>query len=249
VKCILNLLTNVLGVKGAKRRNRTYDIRVNSPLLANLFLDYAFDEWMRRTHPSIPSERYADDIIVYCKSERQAMWLRDAMRKRLAQCKLELHPAKTKIVYCRDSWRRGSYPNERFDFLGFTFRPRLAKSRKVRFFVTFVPAVSDKAAKEMHHTIRSWHLHRWSDKSLSDFSRMLNPIIAGWINYYGSYYRWALYPIFDQLNCSLKPWAMRKHKRFRQRQRRAGHWLGRIASREPYLFAHWQWGARPAAGR
>lgn len=222
---------------------------VISPLLANLFLHYAVDEWMRRTQSGIPFERYADDIIVHCKSERQAMWLRDAMRNRLAQCKLELHPAKTKIVYCRDSWRRGSYPNERFDFLGFTFRPRLAKSRKGRFFVTFVPAVSDKAAREMRHTIRSWRLHRWSDKSLSDFSRVLNPIICGWINYYGSYYKSVLYPIFDQLNCSLKRWAMRKHKRLRHRQRRAGHWLGRIARREPYLFAHWQWGARPAAGR
>jgi RNA-directed DNA polymerase len=222
---------------------------VISPLLANLFLHYALDEWMRRNQSGIPFERYADDIIAHCKSERQAMWLRSAMCKRLAQWKLELHPAKTKIVYCRDGWRRGSYPNEKFDFLGFTFRPRLAKSRQGRFCVVFVPAVSDEAAKEMRRTIRGWRLHRWSDKSLSDFSRMFNPIIRGWINYYGSYYRSALYPIFDQLNCSLKRWAMRKHKRFRQRQRRAGHWLGRVARREPYLFAHWQWGALPAAGR
>ncbi len=222
---------------------------VISPLLANLFLHYAFDEWMRRNHPSIPFERYADDIIVHCESEKQAQWLREAMEKRFSRCKLELHPEKTKVVYCKDDKRSGHYPNEKFDFLGFTFRPRLTKFREGKYGVNFSPAVSEEAAKTMRHTIRGWRFHRRSDKSLSDLSHMYNPILRGWINYYGSYYKSALYPICDQLNCALKQWAMRKFKALRGKMRRAGHWLGRIARREPRLFAHWQLGWRPAVGR
>jgi group II intron reverse transcriptase/maturase len=167
---------------------------VISPLLANLFLHYAFAVWMQRHYPSIPFERYADDIIVHCKSERQALWLKTAVVRRLAQCKLELHPEKTKIVYCKDVDRTGDYPKESFDFLGFEFRPRGAKSRVGRYFVSFLPAVSKKAAKSIRSVIRGWRLHRLSDKGLLDLSRMFNPIIRGWINYYGSFYKSALYP-------------------------------------------------------
>jgi RNA-directed DNA polymerase len=221
---------------------------VISPLLANLFLHYAFDEWMRRNHSSIPFERYADDILVHCKSEGQARWIKSAIEKRLQQCRLQLHPQKTKIVYCKDSSRRGNYSNEKFDFLGYTFRPRLSKSRKGEFFVNFSPAVGDEAAKSMRRTIRGWRIHRMSDKSIEDISRIFNPVLRGWLNYYGRFYKSALYPIFDQLNCALKRWAMRKYKKLRGRQRRARYWLGRIARREPNMFAHWQY-VRPAAGR
>ena len=213
---------------------------VISPLLANLFLHYAFDAWMRRDFPEISFERYADDIIVHCKSERQAWWLRTTIAKRLAQCELELHPEKTKIAYCKDSDRTGYYPNEKFDFLGFTFRPRGAMNRLGKHFVGFLPAVSNKAAKSLRDLMRSWRLHRQSDKSLLDLSRMFNPIIRGWITYYGSYYKSALYPLFDVLNRALKRWAMRKYKRLRGRQRRAAHWLRRIKRQQPYLFVHWQ---------
>jgi RNA-directed DNA polymerase len=222
---------------------------VVSPLLANLFLHYAFDEWMRRNQPYIPFERYADDIIVHCKSEKQAQWLRATMERRLAQCKLELHPEKTKVVYCKDEKRNGHYFNEKFDFLGFTFRPRLSKFREGKYGVNFSPAVSEKAAKFMRSIIRSWCLHRQSDKSLLELSRLINSILRGWITYYGSYYRSALYPIWDQLNRSLKRWAMRKFKSLRGRPRVAAHWLQRIARREPHLFAHWQFGLKQAVGR
>jgi RNA-directed DNA polymerase len=222
---------------------------VISPLLANLFLHYAFDEWMRRNYPYILFERYADDIIAHCKSERQARWLKRVIEKRLAECKLELHPEKTKIVYCKDDKRRGNYPNEKCDFLGYEFRSRGAKNRFGKGFVNFSPAIRPKAAKEIRRVIRGWKIHRMSDKSIEDLSRMLNPVIRGWINYYGSYYRSALYPIFDQLNCALRKWAMRKYKKLRGKQRRARHWLGRIVRRRPFLFAHWSFGARPSAGR
>lgn len=222
---------------------------VISPLLANLFLHYVFDEWMRKIHPSIPFERYADDIIVHCKSENQARWIIAEIERRLAQCKLELHPEKTKIVYCKDGKQRGGYPNEKFDFLGYTFRPREACSREGKRFVGFLPAVSDKAAKRMRLVMRSWKIHRRSDLRLEDLVRLSNPIIRGWINYYGQFYKSALRWTFNVLNRILVRWAMRKYKKLRYHRRRAAHWLGRIALQKPKLFYHWQMGFRPSAGR
>ena len=223
---------------------------VISPLLANLFLHYAFDEWMRRNHPHILFERYADDIIVHCKSERQAKWTKTVIEGRLLECKLEPHPEKTKIVYCKDDYRRGNYVNEKFDFLGYTFRPRGAKARhKKRFFVGFNPALSNKAAKSMGDTIRGWKIHLMSDKSIEEISRIINPVVRGWSNYYGQYYRSALYPIFNQLNNALRRWAMRKYKRLRGRNRKATLWLRRIAHRDRGLFAHWNFSTGSLAGR
>ena len=221
---------------------------VISPLLANLFLHYAFDEWMRRNYESIPFERYADDILVHCRSEKQARWIKAVIEKRLKECRLELNPEKTKIVYCKDSSRRGNYPNEKFDFLGYTFRPRGSKDRYGRLSVNFLPAVSDEAAKSMQRTMRSWQIHRMTDKSIKDLACMFNPVIRGWINYYGQFYKSALYPVFKQLNGALQRWAMRKYKKLRRRRRRAFYWLGRIAKQMPYLFAHWRL-VRQSAGR
>jgi len=212
---------------------------VISPLLANLFLHYAFDEWMQRNYPSIPFERYADDILVHCKSERQALWIKAKIKRQLALSKLELHPEKTKIVYCKDENRKGSYPEEKFDFLGYTFRSRRSKNRWGKRFISFSPAVSGKANKTMRQTLRGWRLHLRSDKSLEDLSRMINSTLHGWINYYSSYYKSALYPIFRQLNYALVKWAMRKYKKLRGHQRRASRWLRRISQKEPTLFAHW----------
>jgi RNA-directed DNA polymerase len=220
-----------------------------SPVLANLFLHYAFDAWMQREHPSIPFERYADDIIAHCQSEVQARWLQARIATRLAQCHLELHPTKTHIVYCKDADRRGTFPQERFDFLGYTFRPRRSKNRRGEYFINFTPAVSARATKAMRQTIRSWRLHLRSDKTLDDLARMFNPILRGWVQYYGQYYKSALYPTFQVLDRILVKWAMRKYKKLKGHQRRATHWLGQIARRQPRLFVHWQMGVRPAAGR
>jgi RNA-directed DNA polymerase len=162
---------------------------------------------------------------------------------------LEAHPEKTKVVYCKDSNRKGNYPNIRFDFLGYSFQPRLSKDRRNPCFVNFSPAVGNKAAKSIRETLRSWKIHVMSDKSIYDLSRIFNPGIRGWINYYGTYYKSALYPIFNQLNMSLIKWAMRKYKRLRGHQRKAFYWLGRIARANPWLFAHWRFGVKPAAGR
>jgi len=213
---------------------------VISPLLANLFLHYAFDEWMRRNHGGIPFERYADDILVHCKSEKQARWIRVEIAKRLKQCGLQLHPEKTKIVYCKDSFRKGSHPYEKFDFLGYTFRPRRAKDRYGRFFVSFLPAVGEEAGKSMRKTIRGWRIHRMTDKSIKDLACIFNPAIRGWINYYGQYYRSALYPMLKQINHALQRWACRKYKKLHDRKRKALKLLQRIAEQVPGLFVHWR---------
>lgn len=213
---------------------------VISPLLANLFLHYALDEWMRRNQPSIPFERFADDAIYHCRSETQARWLKTKMEQRLAQCRLELHPQKTKIVYCKDEDRRGSYLNEKFDFLGFTFRPRRSRNRWGKHFVNFSPAVSNQAARAVRRTMREWGLDRRSDKSLDDLARMFNPVIRGWTNYFRHYYKSAMYPTLRHLDEILVRWAERKYKRLRGHRRRARHWLQRIARRQPELFAHWR---------
>ena len=181
-----------------------------SPILANLFLHYAFDAWMHREHPSIPFERSADDIIAHCHSAVQAHWLKARIAARLAQCHLELHPDKTHIVYGKDADRRGSAPHDSFDFLGSTFRPRRSKNRWGKYCINFSPAVSARATKAMRQTIRSWRLHLRSDKTLDDLSRMFNPILRGWVNYDGQYYKSALYATCRVLDRILVKWAMRK---------------------------------------
>jgi group II intron reverse transcriptase/maturase len=213
---------------------------VASPLLANLFLHYAFDKWMEREYPAIPFERYADDAVCHCKSEAQAVALKQALEARMQEVGLELHPEKRRIVYCQDDDRREDYPHIAFDFLGYTFRPRRSKNRWGKFFINFSPAISNKAAKGIRQRTRRWRWPLRSDKSLEDLSRMFNPIIQGWINYYGRYYKSALYPTLRELDRRLVRWAKRKYKRLRGHRRRAEHWLHRIAKRQPELFAHWR---------
>ena len=222
---------------------------VISPLLANLYLHYAFDRWMAKYHPSIPFERFADDILCHCGSEAQAQWLERVLEQRFAHCGLELHPHKTKIVYCKDADRRGHYPNEKFDYLGYTFRARRSKNRWGKYFVNFSPGVSNGAAKRMREAIRAWQLGCRVDKRIDDLARMFNPIIRGWITYYGRYYPSALYPTLRYLDGRLARWAMSKYKRLRRHRRRATHRIRAIAHRDRLLFAHWRLLHRAPAGR
>jgi RNA-directed DNA polymerase len=216
-----------------------------SPLLANLFLHYAFDRWMAREFPDVPFERYADDAVAHCATETQARQVLDAIAQRMAQVGLELHPDKTRIVYCKQDGRSGSHEHERFSFLGYTFRPRLAKNRFGRFFVGFLPAISDDAAKAKRQEIRNWKLHRRSDKTLGDLAQEVNPIVQGWINYYGRFYKSMLAPLLRRIDEYLVRWAMRKYKRLRRHHTRAMEWLAGVSRREPRLFAHWRMGLRP----
>lgn len=222
---------------------------VISPLLANLFLHYTFDVWMRRTYPNIPFERYADDSIVHCKSKKQAQEVLEAIRSRFEQCGLELHPLKTRIVYCKDDDRRGEYEHIAFDFLGYTFQPRRAKNRWGKFFVSFLPAISAKAAQAIRATIRQWRMASTrNNQRLEDLARLVNPSVQGWMNYYGRYYRSKCVQVLRHLNEALAAWVRRKYKRFERRERASMHWLGRIARRDTKLFVLWQLGVRPEAG-
>jgi len=216
-----------------------------SPLIANLFMHYAFDAWMARDFPGIWFERYCDDAVVHCASEKQARHMRAAIAARLAEVGLELHPGKTRIVYCKDADRRGDHEVTSFTFLGYEFRPRLAKNRHGKHFVSFLPAVSRDAMKAMGAQIRSWHWAKRSDKSLGDLALMFNSVVQGWINYYGRFYRSRLLYFLRGLNRHLMRWACRKYKRLKRRERRAMAWLAEIARRSPHLFAHWRLGARP----
>ena len=216
---------------------------VVSPILSNTFLHYAFDLWMARTHPDLPWCRYADDGLVHCRSEQEATALKAELYARLAACSLELHPTKTKIVYCKDGKRRGTYPNVQFDFLGYCFRPRLVRRfRDNTLFCGFNPAVSTSAMKAMRSAIRDLNLRRQTQLALHDIAQQLNPLLRGWLAYYGRYAPSALYPLLRYVNQTLLAWAMRKFKRFKAHKIRASGFLQRLAADRPDLFAHWQLG-------
>lgn len=161
---------------------------VISPVLSNLFMHYAFDKWMQRSFPDVLWCRYADDGLLHCKSERQAKLLRRALEVRFEDCGLEVHPEKTKIVYCKDGSRKEEYTNKSFDFLGYTFRARKVKNSKTNNnFIGFTPAVSKHASKSMRAKTRKYNWRNRTDLNLVDIAKVYNPIIQGWINYYGKY--------------------------------------------------------------
>jgi RNA-directed DNA polymerase len=221
---------------------------VISPLLANLFLHYVFDMWICRNSPQTPWARYADDGLVHCHSREEAESVLQRLKIRFAECGLELHSDKTRIVYCKDDDRKEDHDEISFDFLSYTFRPRRARNWKGKFFISFLPAISNKAAKALRCEIHDWRMHLKPDKSIEDLSRMFNPIIRGWINYYGKFYQSQLYSVLRYLNMALVHWVRRKYKRYACHRRNAEYWLGRLARREPKLFAHWQMGILPAIG-
>jgi hypothetical protein len=159
--------------------------------------------------------------------------------RRFADCKLVLHPQKIKVVYCKDTNRKGEYSIRQFDFLGYTFRPRRAKWRVGLYGLSFLPAASPKALRAIRQAIRGWSLQTRSDKALDDLARMFNPYIRGWINYYSHFYKSELYPTLRRINAFLVRWARRKFKRLRQRSKGARDWLVRVIRSSPDLFAHW----------
>jgi RNA-directed DNA polymerase len=211
------------------------------PILSHLFMHYAFDLWMARTHPDLPWCRYPDDGLVHCRNEHEVLTLKVALQARLAECRLEMHPTKTKIVYCRDGKRRGKYPNIKFDFLGYCFRPRLVKSsRDNSLFCGFNPAVSPSALKSMRAEIRELGIRRRTELSVAEIAHRINPLLRGWISYYGRYA--ALAPLLRYLNQTLKAWAIRKFKRFKAHKIRAGRFLEKLSRQNANLFAHWRLG-------
>jgi RNA-directed DNA polymerase len=222
-----------------ERRTGTPQGGVISPLLANLFMHYAFDLWMTRECPSLPFERYADDIICHCSSERQAIFLKKRISERFAECSLQLHPEKTIIAYCRDARRQGGYSRVAFDFLGFTFRPRQVVDKAGEKFVGFTPAISQKSLKAIRKEMHGWRFHRHSDISLEEIARRINPVVRGWMNYYGSFTRSALGKVADDIDKLLARWVMMKFNNLRRRKRQARKWVYSVRKRQRHLFSHW----------
>jgi group II intron reverse transcriptase/maturase len=211
-----------------------------SPVLANLFLHYAFDTWMARRFPAVPFERYVDDAVVHCRSERQARMVVQAIGERMEQVGLRLHPDKTRIVYCKDGQRRGSSEHTSFDFLGFTFRTRGVRSRHGNVFTGFGPAISKSALKKISGQVRAWRLHLKTGRTLRDLARQINPIVRGWMQYYGAFYRSALHPLLQRINGYLVRWLRKKYRRLRTFAKAHAAW-GRLTRQYPGYLAHWQW--------
>jgi group II intron reverse transcriptase/maturase len=211
-----------------------------SPVLANLFLHYAFDAWMVREFPGVAFERYVDDAVVHCVSEAQARQVLAALGRRMGEVGLELHPDKTRIVYCKDSNRRGSYEHTAFTFLGYTFRPREVRTKTGKRFTGFNPAISSNALNKISAQVRSWRLHLHTEVSEADLAQWVNPIVRGWMNYYGAFYRSALYPLLTRINAYLMRWLRKKFKRLRGRNKAQHAWNNAVTTR-PTFFAHWAW--------
>ena len=215
---------------------------VVSPVLANLFLHYVFDKWMEREFPDNPFARYADDAVVHCRSEAQARNLKARLERRLRECKLELHPDKTQIVCCHVGKQQNTQVAKKFDFLGYCFRPRLVRNRYGKLFVSFTPAISPHSAKKIRQQVRNWRLHHRSNQSLEDIARAVNPVIRGWVNYYGAYQRSTLLRVLHHIDYQLVKWVKWKYKKKGNYSKRAIRWIGQVALHQPTLFAHWSLG-------
>jgi group II intron reverse transcriptase/maturase len=211
-----------------------------SPVLANLFLHYGFDTWMAREYPNVPFERYVDDAVVHCVSEEQAQQLRRAIGDRLEGVGLRLHPTKTRIVYCRDGNRRRDYAHTAFTFLGFTFRARKARNHRTGVnFTGFLPAVSLEALKRMGRQLRDWRLHRRTGSTTKQLADLINPVVRGWMQYYGAFYPTALRGLLRRINTYLLRWLRNKFERLRAIRKARRAW-GRVVDQYPRLFTHWQ---------
>jgi len=218
---------------------------VISPLLANLFLHYAFDAWMQLHYPGVPFERYADDVMVHCRSEEQAEKVLAAIAERFAECGLALHPTKTRIVYCKDDNRPGKAEHVSFDFLSFTFRARPARGRQGRIFFGFLPAISRRAVQDIHQQVRDWRLTAKTHLQWDEVAALLAPVIRGWWAYYGRFYSSATAQALQSVNRALVRWVQRKSQRGHRRWRAAFGWLARLARRAPNSFVLWRLGVLP----
>lgn len=217
---------------------------VISPLLANLFLHYAFDRWMVAEFPRLPFCRYADDGLIHCRTLKQAQYVSERLARRLKECGLEIHPNKTRIVYCKSVHRDEEYEHIQFDFLGYTFRPRRSHDKYGRTFTNFTPAMARSAATALRQEVRSWRFQLKSDKSLEELAGIYSPTIAGWINYYTRFYASEFEIVARHINRAITRWAMRKFKKLRRNKTRAMEWVRTVAKQRPHLFPHWKLGFR-----
>lgn len=215
---------------------------VISPILSNLFLHYTFDSWMQRSFPQLSWVRYADDGLVHCRTHAEAMLLYKALEVRLKECGLKLHSEKTKIVYCGTGKPPKTLGVEtQFTFLGFCFRKRGARNPKTgNMFIGFLPAISKESLKSIRDKIRSWKLASLTHLSLKDLANQVNPVVRGWIQYYGAFYRTEIYPLAHYLNQRLAKWISKKFKKRKNHRVKSYELLGKMCNNNPRLFVHWQ---------
>ena len=216
---------------------------VISPLLANLFLHYAMDKWLEQNHPNVEYVRYADDAILHCRTKTEAEQTLTALDERMKACGLELHPEKTKQVYCRDYRRQDTYETVKFDFLGYSFQPRSTKSKQTgKLFLGFDCAISISSKKRIADKLEDLKIDRLNFKSIVGVALYLEPFIRGWINYYGKYRITELKPVFLLLRQRLVWWARKRYKRYKTNMVKAYRWLDRVQKQFPNLFYQWRYG-------
>lgn len=236
------LKVDVVNKDGARlsRASGTPQGGVISPLFANIFMHLAFDSWMENKYPSVHFERYADDIVVHCRSHNQLKMVQSEIKLRLEKCRLKLNEEKTRVVYCKDTNRKGNWPCQSFTFLGYCFRPRSARNKEGKLFVSFSPGISQKASKSIRDDLRSHRgLRKISDFNIKELSKCLNPVIRGWVTYFTRFNKSAMNSVFNYINYRILKWAIKKYKRFKGRVNKANKWLKKIHSHNPSLFAHW----------
>lgn len=216
---------------------------VISPLLANLFLHYALDRWLEQTHKGVEYVRYADDVIIHCHHQSQAEQVLQSINERMRNCGLELHPEKTKLVYCRDFRRQARHKVVKFDFLGYSFQPRTTMSKKTKkLFLGYDCAISISSKKRIADQLETMNIVNLNYKSIVGVAQHLSPYIRGWVNYYGKFRLSAMNPVFQQLRKRLVRWARKRYKRYKTNVNRAYEWLARVRRQYPTLFYHWQLG-------
>ncbi len=222
---------------------------VISPLLANIFLHVVFDKWIEKHHPEVKFERYADDIIIHCQNFKQAMRTLEAVKARFKQCKLQIKEGKSNIVYCKRNQKK--HPPFKvhyvtFDFLGFTFKPRMVKGYFGHFHLGFTPSVSRKSQKRINQILFKLKLHRMVHLRLPDLARIIADKVRGWIYYYGKVRMSELHYVFRFLNMRLAKWVRNKYRRFRRKHWFFAYkWLQETAKQYPAMFVHWQYGFKP----
>jgi len=235
------LMNNQKEVK--TRKKGTPQGGVISPLLSNLFLHYAFDKWFEKNYPSLSFVRYADDIIVHCRTEEEANSLLSKIKERMQSCELTLNEHKTKIVHCKTAKRMNKFKVVKFDFLGFSFQPRPATIRRTnKLFLSFDCSISRKSENKIAEDLRKSNFHQWTKSTIEEIAQTFNPKLRGWLNYYGKFRMYALNRIFGLFNRRLIKWAVRKYKSFKGSMQCAGNWIRQTAKDYPYIFVHWQHG-------
>lgn len=215
---------------------------VISPLLANLYMHYCVDKWLEKHHPSVIMVRYADDLIIHCRSHQEASLTLTGIKERLESCGLKAHPEKTKIVYCKKEGRNlKGYPVQ-FDFLGFSFQPIRHRLRRGGSFLQFDCKMSRKSKVRITQELRKLDFHNKTQRGIQDLAVLLNPKTRGWIQYYGKISRKSLNPVFYHLHHRLIRWILNKYKSFKGSKVKAVKWLRRVTASYPNLFYHWELG-------